>query len=260
MPKITVNNAEINYKLINSGKPETLVFSNSLGTQFSMWAGQEEALSAHFNLLFYDTRGHGHSEATSGDYSAELLGNDILQLTIKLGIDKFHFCGLSMGGLIGQWLAINGGSKVEKVILCNTSPKIGDEKSWNDRIDLVGREGLKPVADGTAIKWFTDDFIQTEKEEVSEILSRFMDNSPAGYQSNCAMVRDTDFRENLKEIDQPVLIVAGSGDPVTTADDARNMHSQIKNSQLVILNARHLSAFERPKEFNEAVLRFLGRG
>ena len=116
------------------------------------------------------------------------------------------------------------------------------------------------MADGTAIKWFTDDFIQTEKEEVSEIISRFMDNSPAGYQSNCAMVRDADFRENLKEIDQPVLIVAGSGDPVTTADDARNMHSQIKNSQLVILNARHLSAFERPKEFNEAVLRFLGRG
>ena len=260
MPKITVNNAEINYRLINSGKPETLVFSNSLGTQFSMWAGQEEALSAHFNLLFYDTRGHGHSEATSGDYSAELLGNDILQLTIKLGIDKFHFCGLSMGGLIGQWLAINGGSKVEKVILCNTSPKIGDEKSWNDRIDLVGREGLKPVADGTAIKWFTDEFIQNHSNKVAAVLRDFKQNSPEGYQSNCAMVRDTDFRENLKEIDQPVLIVAGSGDPVTTTEDARNMHSQIKNSQLVILNARHLSAFERPKEFNEAVLRFLGRG
>ena len=257
MPIIKINGAELFYKLIDSGKEETVVFSNSLGTRQSMWAGQEEALRAHFNLLFYDTRGHGQSETTPGEYSAELLGADVLQLTAQLGITHFHFCGLSMGGLIGQWLALNGGSRIEKVILCNTSPKIGDKESWNDRIDLVRREGLDPVAANTAGKWFTDDFIHNEIGKVEAVIRNFKQNSAAGYQSNCAMVRDADFREKIQNIENPVLLIAGSEDPVTTADDAREMQNQIKNAELVNLKARHLSAYERPQEFNEAVLNFL---
>ncbi len=257
MPKIKINGAELFYKLIDSGKKETLVFSNSLGTQHSMWAGQEEALRAHFNLFFYDTRGHGQSETTPGEYSAEFLGSDVLQLTAQLGITHFHFCGLSMGGLIGQWLALNGGSRIEKVILCNTSPKIGTKESWNKRIDLVRRAGLVPVAENTAPKWFTDGFIREQEHRVNSVIKDFMQTSPEGYQSNCAMVRDANFREKLEQIDKRVLLVAGSEDPVTTADEARIMQQQIRNSELVILNARHLSAYERPAEFNEAVLRFL---
>ncbi|SFI67618.1 3-oxoadipate enol-lactonase [Kaistella treverensis] len=257
MPKITVNKAVLNYKFLDNGKAETLVFSNSLGTNYSMWAKQENELSKHFNLLFSDTRGHGESETTDGDYSAELLGNDILELTEILGFKSFIFCGLSMGGLVGQWLALNGGSRVEKLILCNTSPKIGTKESWNERISIVKTKGLKPVGENTAEKWFTDDFIKNEPEEVQQILENFKKNSAQGYSSCCAMVRDADFSEEIKNIEKPVLIISGSEDPVTTVDDGNKMQKLIKNSQHIILNARHLSAFECPKEFNDALLNFL---
>lgn len=257
MPQLKIINAILNYKFIENGKPETLVFSNSLGTDFSMWKKQEVEISQNFNILFSDTRGQGESETTEGDYSAELLGNDVLELTKNLGIETFHFCGLSMGGLIGQWLALNGGNRVEKLILCNTSPKIGTENSWNERILLVNEKGLNPVAEATPEKWFTDDFIKNESEQVHEIIQKFKKNSSQGYASNCAMVRDADFREDLKNIEKPVLIISGSQDPVTTVEDGDEMQKQIKNSEHITLNAKHLSAFERPIEFNEAILKFL---
>lgn len=257
MPQLKINNASLNYKFLDNGKDETLVFSNSLGITFSMWAKQEGEISKYFNILFYDTRGHGESETTEGDYSAELLGNDVLELTKNLGIENFHFCGLSMGSLIGQWLALNGGNRVQKVILCNTAAKIGTEQGWNERIQLVNEKGLESVAESTPEKWFSDDFIQNKKDEVDEIITQFKKNSTKGYTSNCAMVRDADFRENLQNIDKPILIISGSQDPVTTVADGNEMQKQIKNSEHIILNAKHLSAFERPIEFNEAILKFL---
>ncbi len=259
MSKIKTNGIEINYQLINNGKPETLVFSNSLGTNFTMWNKQLEAVSEHFNILLSDTRGHGNTDVTEGDYSAELLGNDLLELTKNLGIETFHFCGLSMGGLIGQWLGLNGGNRVQKIVLCNTAAKIGTTDSWNDRISLVQKEGLEPVAAGTPAKWFTDDFIENQKNEVEEIINNFKTNSPQGYASNCAMVRDADFRDELKNIKNPVLIIAGEQDPVTTVEDGKWMQKEIKNSVLITIDARHLSAFEKPTEFNQILLQFLNK-
>ena len=259
MPKIKANGIEINYQFIDNGKPETLVFSNSLGTNFSMWNKQIEAVSKHFNILLSDTRGHGETEVTEDEYSAELLGKDVLELTKNLGIETFHFCGLSMGGLIGQWLGLNGENRVQNIVLCNTAAKIGSEDSWNDRIDLVNKEGLEPVAAGTPSKWFTDDFIENEKNEVEGIIENFKKNSPEGYAANCAMVRDADFREELKNIKNPVLIIAGEQDPVTTVEDGKWMQNEIPNSELKTIDARHLSAFEKPTEFNEILIQFLNK-
>lgn len=257
MPKITVNNAQINYKFLDNKKPETMVFSNSLGTNYSMWTKQEAEVSKYFNILFYDTRGHGESETTEGAYSAELLGKDVLALTKSLNIEKFHFCGLSMGSLIGQWLALNGGDRVQKIILCNTAAKIGTEESWNERIELVLEKGLETVAEATPAKWFSDGFIKDNKDDVDQILAAFKKNSPEGYASNCAMVRDADFRDGLEAISKPVLIISASLDPVTTVADGNEIQMKIQNSEHIILNAKHLSAFEKPAEFNEALLKFL---
>lgn len=253
------NNIDIHYRFIDNQKPETLVFSNSLGTHFTMWDKQINALSEYFNILLSDTRGHGKTEVTAGEYTAELLGNDVLELTENLGIESFHVCGLSMGGLVAQWLAINGGERVKKAVLCNTAAKIGSEDGWNDRINLVKKEGLEPVAEGTPSKWFTDDFIENEKGQVEEIITKFKQNSPEGYAANCAMVRDADFRNELKNIQKPILIIAGSQDPVTTVDDAKWMQNEIKNSELVTIDAKHLSAFEKPTEFNKELIQFLNK-
>ena len=259
MPQLKINGATLNYLYIDNSKAETLVFSNSLGTNFSMWVKQKKEISKHFNILFSDTRGHGESETTDGDYSAELLGNDVLQLTKELGIQTFYFCGLSMGGLIGQWLALNAGDRVKKLIISNTSPKIGHAETWNDRIKLVNKQGLEPVAAATPEKWFTDDFIKNEEEQVQQIMEKFKNNSPKGYAANCAMVRDADFRDELKNINIPVLIISGDQDPVTTVEDGNKMQKQIAGSEHVILNAKHLSAFEKPTEFNDAIIQFLNQ-
>lgn len=256
MPFAKVNNTTIHYKFEDFGKEETIVFSNSLGTNLSMWKKQREDFSQHFNLLFMDTRGHGESEVFDGEYSAELLGNDVLQLTQLLGIHEFHFCGISMGGLIGQWLTINSG-RVKKAVIANTAAKIGTTEGWNHRIQTVSQNGLSSILDATAQRWFTPDFNRTNSMEVAEILKNFAQTSPSGYIANCAMVRDADFTNNLSNIDIPVLIISGKYDDVTNVEDGNFLQQNIKNSKHQILEASHLSNFEQPKAFNEAVLAFL---
>jgi 3-oxoadipate enol-lactonase len=239
--------------------PETLVFSNSLGTTLGMWKHQIENFSKYYNLLLSDTRGHGQSETTPGEYKVELLGHDVLELTQALDISSFHFCGLSMGGLIGQWLAINGGKRVKKVVLCNTAVKIGSKEAWNERIETVKKKGLEAVASTTPNKWFTKDFIESNTQQVNEIIQEFSKNSFNGYNANCAMVRDADFRDTIHKTDKKILIVTGSEDRVTTVEHGRILQNEINNSELVSINASHLSAFENPTEFNKPVLEFLNQ-
>ncbi len=259
MIKADINGAEIAFTYIDNGKPETVVFSNSLGTTMAMWDKQIEPFSQHFNVLLSDTRGHGESEVTEGDYSAELLGKDILGLTAELGLESFHFCGLSMGGTIGQWLALYGGPRVDRVALCNTAVKIGTKEGWNERIATVREVGLGPVAESTPPKWFSDAFLEDRPGEVARIVEDFLKNSPAGYCANCAMVRDADFTDEIEKVAKPVLIVAGTIDPVTTVKDGEYLREKIAGSELVALEARHLSAYEKNHEFNRALLSFLQR-
>ena len=114
-----------------------LVLSNSLGTDLHMWDAQILAFTRHFQVLRYDTRGYGHSQVSEDPYSIEQLGRDMLALLDALDIQKASFCGLLMGGLTGQWLAINAPQRIERLVLCNTAAKIGTPEVWNPRIDTV---------------------------------------------------------------------------------------------------------------------------
>lgn len=253
----TVNNTKIHYEYLQNGKDKTLVFSNSLGTNFSMWNPQIEALSQEYNLLFQDTRGHGQSNVTSGEYSAELLGKDVLALLDFLNIEKFAFCGLSMGGLIGQWLGIHAKGRIEKLIICNTAAKIGTQKGWNQRIATVSENGLVNIVPATAERWFTEKFRASSYDQIQPILDVFAKTDVAGYCSNCAMVRDADFRTQLHEIEAPTLVICGTEDTVTTVEDGKFMQEQIPNAQLKAFYAAHLSNVEAATEFNQALLDFL---
>lgn len=259
MPSTKVNNAEINYLFEDYGKENTVVFSNSLGTNFSMWEKQREEISKYFNILLYDTRGHGQSEVTKGDYSAELLGNDLLQLTESLGINEFYFCGISMGGLIGQWLALNSNGRLKKLMISNTAAKIGTAEGWNSRIKSVSGNGLSSILDATAERWFTDSFNKNHKNEVDGILENFSETPLQGYISNCAMVRDADFRNDLDKINIPTLIISGKYDEVTTVEDGNFLQKNIRNAEHIILETCHLSNFEKPTEFNSAIIQFLNQ-
>ena len=257
MPTFTSNDAQINYQTFGDASKPALVFSNSLGTKFSMWQPQLDALKKDFYMICYDTRGHGQSSAPQGPYSIELLGEDVIHLMDNLHIDKANFCGISMGGLTGQWLAINHPERFEHVIVAKTAAPIGQEQAWLDRSTLVREEGLRPIAATAASRWFTDPFIQSQATIVETLSNDLGASSAEGYASCCEALAKADLREKLESIHVPLLVIAGRKDPVTTVSDAQYMVNHIRSSALFEIDASHISNIEQPKAFNQAILDFI---
>ncbi|MBO3275404.1 3-oxoadipate enol-lactonase [Pseudomonas schmalbachii] len=260
MPSVKLADGDLNYLLEGPAGAPVLVLSNSLGTDLHMWDAQIPAFSEHFRVLRYDTRGHGGSSVTDGPYNIEQLGRDVLALLDALNIAKACFCGLSMGGLIGQWLAINAPERIERLVLCNTAAKIGDESVWNPRIETVlagGAQAMRDLRDASIARWFTADFAQAQPGKVEPIVGMLAQTSPQGYAANCAAVRDADFREQLTAIQAPTLVVCGAADPVTTTEHGRFMQERIRGAELVELHAAHLSNVEAGEHFTRRVLDFL---
>jgi 3-oxoadipate enol-lactonase len=256
MSKIHANGITIHYKLEGTKGLPILVFSNSLGTDYHMWDAIMPALLPHFQILRYDTRGHGGTTVTSEPYSIDLLGNDILALIAALKIEKFAFCGLSMGGLIGQWLGIYHSEKLEKLIVCNTGAKIGNAEMWNERIEFVLKNGMASLWTGALGRWFSPSF-QNETKTIEPLKSAFLKCPTEGYAAACAVVRDADFRENIDTITVPTLIITGTNDFITTVEHAEFMQSKIQNSSVIVLEAAHISVVEQPEKFVAALLDFL---
>lgn len=260
MPSVKLADGELNYRFDGPVDAPVLVLSNSLGTTLEMWDSQVPVFSEHFRVLRYDTRGHGGSSVTPGPYSIEQLGRDVLALVDSLGIDRFAFCGLSMGGLIGQWLGINAGERLTRLVICNTAAKIGTEEVWNDRIDTVleGKEqAMRDMRDASVSRWFTPTFAERQPVQVNRITQMIASTSTAGYAANCAAVRDADYREQLSSINVPTLIVCGSKDPVTTIEHGRFIEQRVANSELVEFEAAHLSNVEAGERFTHRVTDFL---
>ena len=257
MPKFISNDAEINYQTFGDASQPAIIFSNSLGTQLNMWQPQISFFEKKFYVICYDTRGHGASSAPQGPYSIEQLGTDVVHLLDHLNIEKASFCGISMGGLTGQWLAIHHPERFNHVIVCNTAAKIGQEQAWNDRAQLVREQGLKPIAETAASRWFTEPFIRSNTAIVESLSNDLGAGSPEGYASCCEALAKADVREQLKNITIPTLVVAGQKDPVTTVADAQYIINHVRSSSLFEINASHISNIEQPKAFNQAVFSFL---
>ncbi|MEJ2899116.1 3-oxoadipate enol-lactonase [Acinetobacter sp. NS-4] len=257
MPTFTSNDAQINYQTFGDAANPALIFSNSLGTNYGMWQKQFNHFKQDYFVICYDTRGHGASSAPQGPYSLDQLGQDVINLLDHLKIEKAAFCGISMGGLTGQWLAINKPERFSHVIVCNTAAKIGQEQAWNERAALVRQQGLQPIASTAASRWFTEPFIQSNPTVVENLQNDLEAGSTEGYASCCEALAKADLREQLKEITVPVLVIAGAQDPVTTVADGQFMIDRIKNSALFEINASHISNIECPDEFNQAVQQFI---
>jgi len=258
MPTFTSNDAQINYQTFGDASKPALVFSNSLGTKFSMWQPQIEFFQQDYFVICYDTRGHGASSAPQGPYSLDQLGQDVVNLLDHLNIQKAAFCGISMGGLTGQWLAINKPERFSHVIICNTAAKIGQEQAWLERAALVREQGLAPIASTAASRWFTDKFIQSNTAEVEKLQNSLAAGSAEGYASCCEALAKADVREQLlKNITVPMLVVAGQKDPVTTVADAQYIINNVRSSSLFEINASHISNIEQPEAFNTILDTFL---
>lgn len=260
MGSVQLADGVLNYQLEGPEGAPVLVLSNSLGTNLHMWDTQIPAFTAHFRVLRYDTRGHGDSLVTEGPYSIEQLGRDVLALLDALKLDKVHFCGLSMGGLIGQWLGINASERLNRLIVCNTAAKIGSPEVWNPRIETVLRDreaAMVGLRDASIARWFTPAYSEANPESAKRITDMLAATSPEGYAANCAAVRDADFRDQLGEIKVPLLAIAGSADPVTPPSGSLFIQEHVAGAEYAEFQAAHLSNVEVGEPFSRRVIDFL---
>jgi 3-oxoadipate enol-lactonase len=247
----------LNVEVEGQATAPVLVMSNSLGTNLHMWDDQAPALSKQFRLVRYDRRGHGKSDAPKGPYTMDRLGRDVLAIADALGVKKFNWCGLSMGGMVGQWLGAHAPERLEKLIVSNTHYFYPDKQPWHDRIKFVQEKGVAALAPVQMERWFTKDFREKNPQPIARVTEMFSATPVDGFVGCCEAVRDMDFRQSTPTITVPTLVIVGSQDPATPPSAGEDIHKMIKGSKLVAIDAAHLSNVEQPKAYTEAVLNFL---
>jgi 3-oxoadipate enol-lactonase len=234
----------------------TLMMSNSLGCTMAMWEPQMPALTKLFRVIRYDRRGHGKS-GMNGPTSMERYGEDVLAILDDLNIDKVHWCGLSMGGMVGQWLGANAPERFNKIILANTSCYYPDPTNWHNRIKAVREGGLKAVADAVIGGWLTADFREREPETTAKMKAMLIASPVEGYLAACEALSTLDQRALLPKIKSPTLVIAGRQDNATPVAAGELIRSNIPGASMTLLDAAHISNVEQPYAFTDAVVGFL---
>jgi 3-oxoadipate enol-lactonase/4-carboxymuconolactone decarboxylase len=257
MPLIHANGLRQYYRLDGNDKRPVLVLSQSLGCDHSMWDAQAAALAPHFLVLRYDTRGHGASDATPGSYSIEMLAADALGLLDALGIERFIWCGLSLGGMIGQRIAADAPGRLTNLILANTSPRL-DQSAMESRRRTVLEQGMKAIVETVMGRFFMASSLAANSPAVAGTRRTLLSTNPVGYAGCCAAIRDMDHVGLLGSIRCPTLIISGNHDPSTPwAGHGEVLASKIANARVEHLPTAHLSNLERPGSFTAALHRFL---
>lgn len=256
MPFAEINHTRLFYRLEGHSDLPALVLSHSLGCDHSMWTPQIPDLLHHFRVLRYDTRGHGSSAVPAGDYTLDQLGQDVLGLAEKLGLVKFAFCGLSMGGAVGQWLAINAPQRLTRLVLANTAPKLGTADTWDARIKAVREGGIQAIVDTVMQRFFPADKQQSTWAQSTRAV--LMGTDPQGYAACCAALRDADMRASLKKISAPTLVIGSDKDASTPWEGNGSVLARdVPKAKAVRLQTAHLSNLEQPRAFTTALLDFL---
>ncbi|MGV2052365.1 3-oxoadipate enol-lactonase [Agrobacterium sp. 22-209-1] len=261
MPYLELATHRLHYRIEpdDEGMPARpwLVFCNSLGTDLRMWDQQVAELGQDFRILRYDRRGHGRSTAPPPPYALADLGQDVIALLNVLAIERAHFCGLSIGGLAGQWLGVHAPSRLLKLVVCATAPKIGTAQGWESRMEDVRKRGLGPMRDATKERWFSPVYVESNPLLVADVLDRFESTSPTGYIGCCTALASADLRRDLARITTPLLAVSGDHDPVCPPSDLEEIASSVRNGNHVSLAGRHIISMESSLQFNKTVRTFL---
>jgi 3-oxoadipate enol-lactonase len=234
-----------------------LVLSNSLGLDLSMWDLQVPAFTEHFRVLRYDSYGHGASTFGAGGFGIDRLGQEVVRLLDHLEIASVSFCGLSVGGLVGQWIGLHAAKRVEKLVLCNTAAHIGTADGWNARIDAVNKGGLASISSAILDRWFTPPFHAREPGVVDRLRKILEATRPESYVATCGAIRDADLRDEISKIHAKTLVIAGTQDKATPPEGGRYLTERVAGSKYVELDTAHLSNVEWPQRFSEEVLNFL---
>jgi 3-oxoadipate enol-lactonase len=255
---IGVNGITVSYEV--AGEGPWLVLSHSLGCGKSMWQPQSEELSKSYRVLRYDTRGHGASSAPPGPYTLDLLAQDVKALCDALGIEKCHFAGLSMGGMIGQTVALKYPDLLLSLTLSNTSSCYGPAALpfWETRSNTALSQGMTPLVAPSLERWFTAPFRAAQPVLMQQAMQWVLDTPANGYAACCMAIAALDTTARLKELTMPVLVIAGADDAATPPAASELIHAQIPHSELLILrSAAHISSVEQASKWTHAVQEFL---
>jgi 3-oxoadipate enol-lactonase len=239
------------------GPPDApvLVLSNSLGTSLELWSENVAALARSFRVVRYDQRGHGNSEVPSEPFGVDELGGDVLRLLDDLGVERVSFCGVSMGGATGMWLAVNAPERIDRLVVACTAAKFGETDKWFARARIVREDGLGAIVDSILRRWFTPGF---RPDLVARFRADFLATPAEGYAACCEALAGWDYRERLGEIATPTLVLAGAHDIATTPEQGAFLAERILGARLVVLpDAAHLANVQQPAAFSEAVLAYL---
>ncbi len=257
MTFIQVDDVRLHVRADGDPARPCIVLSNSLGTDLSMWDPQAAVLARDYFVLRYDTRGHGLSGRGTAPVTLDRLGRDVVGLLDALAIPRAHFCGISMGGMTGQWLGIHAPQRLDKLVLANTAARIGTHEGWTARAAQVRAAGMDGVADGAAARWFTPAFLAREPHAVARMIARLREQDAQGYAACCDALAHADLRSAIGTIAVPTLIIAGAADPVTTVADAGWLRDRVPGACLVALAASHISSIEAEPQFSGNLAAFL---
>jgi len=257
MPMLTRGDYEIHYKLEGPDGAPLLVLSNSLGAELGMWDAQTVEFSKRYRVLRYDNRGHGQSTAPKAPYAIDDVAGDAAALIEHVGPGAAHFCGLSLGGMVGMWLATHKPLMIRKLVLCNTSALMGPKENWDTRIDAVRKGGMVSVVKPVMERWFTEGFRARAADVVKRVEQNFLKVGLEGYTGCCAAIRDMDQRQTISAIQAVTMVVAGTYDPSTPPAMGQEIARAIKGSRYMELPTAHLSNIEAAETFNSGVGYFL---
>jgi 3-oxoadipate enol-lactonase len=257
---IAANGIKMNYEISGKEGAPIAVLSHSLGSSFVMWGPQMESLRTHFRVLRYDIRGHGGTESPSDSYTLEMLGEDAIALLDALKIPRVHFVGLSLGGMIGQYLGLNHPARLRSLVLCSTAAALPLEAQplWDERIETARTKGLQALVEATLERWFTSAYLQKNPSMLGIIRRQFLETSPDGFIGCCEAIRRLNYLSRLPEIKTPSFILVGEEDPGTPVSASQAIQERIPGSKLVVLAAaKHLANIEKAETFTSALMSFL---
>lgn len=256
--KANINGIDVHYEV--TGKGPWLTLSHSLAANLEMWDSQLNLLNQHFTVLRYDTRGHGQTQATEGPYTLEQLADDVHGLLTHLGVTRTHWIGLSLGGMIGQVLAIRHPTILDHVVIADSTGKGAPNAvtMWGDRATLARTQGLAALVQPTLSRWFTDPYHDRHPKVMARIGHMIETTSIDGYAGCCAAISTINTHDGLQTLHHSGLVIVGDQDQATPPAMSEKIHEHWPKSQYVVLkDAAHLSNIEQADTFNQAVMAFL---
>jgi 3-oxoadipate enol-lactonase len=251
----------VHHEVTGPADAPVVVLSNSLGSRLEMWDAQADRLAERYRVVRYDTRGHGRSPVPSGPYSIDDVTDDVVALLDRLGVERAHFVGLSLGGMTGMRLAARDPERVDRLVVLCTGAHLAPSSAWTERAATVRAEGTGAVAKAVVRRWFTPAYLEarpTVRKESEEMVA----TTPAeGYASCCEVIAAMDLRPDLASIAAPTLAIAGADDPATPPPDLQAIADAVQDGRLLVVpDAAHLANAQQPDVVTAAILDHLDLG